>query len=93
MVVSRPSVVMGVMKCFASSVGKSIRTMLHAMWEDNMTGLYCVTYLIGEAQRPETQMKISEMFPPDSSKEAIALVKTKHPTDLVRITSVAMLKK
>jgi hypothetical protein len=57
-----------------------------------MTGLYRITYLVGEPMKPDTQTKISEMFKVDSADEAIAQVKTKHPTDLIKITSVAQLR-
>jgi hypothetical protein len=54
-----------------------------------MTGLYRVTYFIGT---PDSQIKISEMLDANSAEEAIALVKAKHPTDLGKISSVAMLR-
>jgi len=61
----------------------------HLKSEDSMTGLYRVTYFIGT---PDSQIKISEMLDANSAEEAIALVKAKHPTDLGKISSVAMLR-
>ena len=61
-----------------------------------MTGLYRITYLVIQTgisnPTPADALKISEMFEVDSAEAAIAQVKTKHPTDLIKITSVAQLR-
>jgi hypothetical protein len=56
-------------------------------------GVYRVSYLIKDSSDPRFTTKMSEMIREvDSSEAAVADVKTRHPTDLVRIYSVAMLK-
>ena len=55
-------------------------------------GLYRTTYFVGEATKPDTYTKISEMIEANSPEEATAAIKTKHPTDLVKITSVSQLR-